>query len=161
MNRMLLLSILLVGSGQVYSLDCVDLSFKAPLGLGSVKWQQVGCEKFHLTFLNPDGHAYSELDTIFSNDFVTTEVHDDYEKETNRQRWMWSRDGQTLIHEATIDGVNKSTQVKTLNTFSEVISREKSGKIKHAMYGVIRTESPEGQVSVNTSTEEQAFEPLP
>ncbi|MBF0314904.1 MAG: hypothetical protein HQK52_15895 [Oligoflexia bacterium] len=149
-----------ITSSFANSENCANLSFKSLVGAGTVEWHQIGCEKYHLTFLDPEGNAYAESDTIFSSDFHNAIVDDQYEKYTSLQRWMWSRDRQTLIHEAVIDSLDKNTLEKKFTSISELIILTPDKKIQRAMNQLIRVEKSDGKVTVEQKSKTEHFDRL-
>jgi len=156
----LILSIALTSLALADERTCENLSFKMSLGAGSAEYHQIGCEKFHIVFLDHEGTLYSESETVFSQQFSQTDVDDEHETTSNRQRWMWSQNGKVLMHEAVIDSLDKNTKEKSFLTLIEQISFDESGKIKRAVQKLVRTEKADGTVTVEPQSNTKLYERL-
>jgi hypothetical protein len=140
--------------------NCVDLSFKTAAGSGFFQYRQVGCEKFHITFLSSEGNVSDISDMVFSENFVTTTGDTEFQVYSKTTRWTWSRDGKSLIQDSYSDVFNKTSLDKMYWTTSKVYSLDSSGKVKLSVHEIFRVESVDGNVSAETEARENLFDRL-
>jgi hypothetical protein len=140
--------------------NCVDLSFQTLAGSGLMQYRQIGCEKFDVNFVSSEGNVTDVSDSIISGDFVTTSGDTEYQIYTTTQRWMWSKDGKSLIHDSYSDVINKASLDKMYWTTSKVYSLDASGKVKLLVHEIFRVESIDGEVTVETETRESLYDAL-
>ena len=140
--------------------NCEDLSHRFTFHAMSVDYKQIACEKYKLTFRDPDGEPYSESETLFSSEFRTTQVDDEHELTSNQQRWMFSRDGKSIIHEAVIDSLNKKSSKKMFRSVIEIISKMQNGNIQRAITEMNRIEEKNGEVKVESKKTSKEYAPF-
>ena len=153
----LLASTLGMADQENIPVSCVDLSFKTVAGL---QYRQVGCEKFHITFLSSDGNASDVSDIVFSENFVTSTGDTEFQTYSKTQRWTWSRDGKSLIQDSYSDVFNKASLDKMYWTTSKVYTLDSAGKVKLSVHEIFRVESVDGTVSVETEDRESLYDSL-
>ncbi len=153
----LLASTSVVADPENTPISCVDLSFKTVAGL---QYRQVGCEKFHITFLSSDGHVSDVSETVFSENFVTSTGDTEFQTYSTTQRWTWSRDGKSLIQDSYSDVFNKTSLDKMYWTTSKVYTLDLPGKVKLSVHEIFRVESVDGNVSIETEDRESLFDSL-
>jgi hypothetical protein len=137
--------------------SCVDLSYKTA---GGLLYRQVGCEKFRVTFLRPDGSESDVSESIFSENFVTTTGDTEFQTYSRTTRWLWSRDGKSLIQDSYSDVINKASLDKMYWTTSRVYTLDPSGKVRLSIHEIFRVESVDGTVSVETEARESLYDRL-
>lgn len=140
--------------------DCKDYSHRFVRGTLVVDYKQIDCSKLLLTFIDPEGSPYLEREIEISAEFKTTEVDDQHETYTNQQRWSFSRNGQTLIHDVVLESFNKATLGKTFYTIIEVFSHDTDGTVLKSTYKTKRFESKDGSVRVTSKHSENSYDPL-
>lgn len=133
---------------------CVDLSHIFKLGGGDIHVVQSGCEKLkrETYFNNEPMGDINEI--LISNEWLTTNINDDYETFTSNQRWMWNTNSTKLIHEYVNDTFNKNDSSRTFNSGSDIY--EMSGdQVKKSSVSLKRVETNDGQIKIESKQNEE------
>ncbi len=139
-------SLVIFISVQAQDLEsCTNLSHIYKLGAGDVHFKFLSCDLVEReTYLN--GQAMGDKNYLkIQNDWIVTNIDDDYEVANNHQRWMWSKDRTKLIHEYVVDSFSKTDSSFDFMSGSDVFSLVETGVQKAALM-IRRNESATGEI---------------
>jgi hypothetical protein len=131
--------------------ECVNLSHEYTLGWIHIRKLQHGCEKWSSVQVLDGNPISTPADFTFSPNWSVQEVDDEYEKTESRYFTNWNRDKTVLLNEYTISSVNKKSGESTFTAVSRQYSLSENGSVQIRGAQIVRKETQEGKVEINTT----------